>query len=506
MIYDARTLPSPLRLKADLCVVGSGPGGMGVAVRAAEAGLKVVVLEAGAHISPRDMNQHEEDMFPRLFWEAGTRTTHDRAVKIHQGRGVGGSSLHNLNLCKRVPRRILQEWLDTRRLEHLPLARWAALYDDMERLLEVSAVPEPLWNRHNRLLLDGASALGWTAGGLSHNRTGCVAAGFCEVGCAFDAKNNAAKILLPRALAAGAEVITHAHALRVRHDATRVSGVDAVVDGPAGPERERVIDVEASRVCLSASATRSALIALRSGLPHPPGSVGQTLRIHPAVVAAGEFDAPVNAWAGIPQTVECTQWLDLEGGDAGKRTWILPAFAHPVGTATMVPGLGPPHRAFMKRYANLAVFTAMLHDHTTGTVRTDGETGMRLDYWPDAPDRAQLVNGLWACAKLLLAAGARRVVVPASPAIVVENAAQVDALRALELRPFTTDLVAVHPMGTIPMGDDPATAAVDSRGRWHGVAGLHVADASLFPTSVGVPPQLSVYALGWHVGEDVART
>jgi len=55
------------------------------------------------------------------------------------------------------------------------------------------------------------------------------------------------------------------------------------------------------------------------------------------------------------------------------------------------------------------------------------------------------------------------------------------------------------------MGDDPAVAAVDSEGKHHHLPGLWVADGSLFPSSIGVPPQLSIYALGLHVGRAIAR-
>jgi choline dehydrogenase-like flavoprotein len=62
----------------------------------------------------------------------------------------------------------------------------------------------------------------------------------------------------------------------------------------------------------------------------------------------------------------------------------------------------------------------------------------------------------------------------------------------------------VHPMGSVPMSDDPS-AAVDSEGRHHHLRGLWIADGSLFPSSIGVPPQLSIYALGLHVGRAIVR-
>ena len=109
MIVSAADL-TVTTIQADLCVVGSGPGGAMAAAIAAEAGLKVVVLETGALVTPGQMNQREADMFPKLLWEAGGRMTADRAIRIHQGHGVGGSSLHNLNLCKRVPASMRARW------------------------------------------------------------------------------------------------------------------------------------------------------------------------------------------------------------------------------------------------------------------------------------------------------------------------------------------------------------------------------------------------------------
>ena len=502
MIFDASTLPEG-EMSVDLCVVGSGAGGAMVAMVAAEAGMRVVVLEAGEFVTPDDMTQREEQMLPKLYWDGGGRTSADRQVHIHQGKGVGGSTLHNFNLCKRIDAGLLAAWRRDRGLAHLPAETWDKLYREVEALLSVTEVPQELRNAPNRLLQSACERLGWRWSALSHNRTGCVGSGFCALGCAFDAKNNAAKVALPRAIHAGADVLTRCQAITVEHDGERTTGVIArALDAQTGRAFGR-IRINAPMVCLSASATGTAALLLRSRVPDPGGETGQALRVHPAVVVAGEFDEPVNAWQGIPQTIECTEFLDLSGQSHSKRAnglWIVPAFAQPAATASLLPGFGQDHRRWMGRYSHLSVLTAMLHDHTRGQVRPDGETGLRIDYQPIPDDQKELLVGLRVCAELLFAGGARRVCIPTPTPIVLESPNDIAKLDELRWRPGLLPLSAVHPMGTVPMGDDPALAAVDSQGRHHHVRGLWIADGSLFPTSIGGPPQLSIYALGLHVG------
>lgn len=499
MIHDASTLSLPGRLQADLCVIGSGPGGAPVAALAAEAGLRVVVLESGAFIRPGQSSQREEQMLPRLMWYGGNQTTTDRRLRILQGHGLGGSSLHNINLCKRVPDSILEQWQRERGMQHLPLDAWRALYDEVERLLEVSAVPEEHWSAHNRMLARGAAALGWRHGGLLHNRTGCVRSGFCELGCSYDAKNNALKVFVPRMVAAGATVLVQAQATRVVHERGRVTGVEALALDPETRAPLGRVRIDAPRVCVSASATGTPALLLRSDVPDPSGQTGRSLRIHPSVIVAGDFEERIEAWKGIPQSVECTEHLDLREG-AAERTWIVPVFGHPVGVATLIPDHGAAHRAAMERLPHLGALTAMLHEESAGRVRPKGELGWSIRYRLEPQDRAELARGLQRCAQLLLAAGARRVIVPGDRALSVEAGEDPGILAQRPVSVDEVDVSAVHPMASVPMGDDPAHAAVGSDGRHHHLAGLWVSDGSILPGSIGVPPQLSIYALGLHVG------
>jgi choline dehydrogenase-like flavoprotein len=494
-------LSQDLVLDVDAVVVGTGAGGSVALRELARAGLNVVALEEGPFSTARDFDQREDAMLARLFQDAGGRATEDMAIRVLQGRGVGGSTVHNTNLCKRTPDEILDLWARKHGVAGAGPGDLRPSFDAIERDLSVSEIPETMRNANNEVLRAGCEALGWRGGPLRHNRVGCQQSGFCELGCAYDAKQNALKVVVPQAVDAGASVYADVEALRIVHDGARVTGVHAVARDEEGRQR-RSLDIWARVVVLAASAVGSAALARRSGLPDPNQQLGRGLRVHPGGAVAGRFDRDIVGWRGIPQSYECTEHLSYdERSDA--RVWILPAFAHPVGAAAMMPGFGAAHMAAMRAYPRLAVLTAMVHDQTTGEVDVDGEGHAILRYAMNEPDRRQLAKGLVACARLLLAAGAREVTIPAIPAIRITKAAELDGINTAALRPHSVPLTAVHPMGTMRMGEDPTVSVVRSTGEHHQLRGLFVADGSLFPTSIGAPPQISIYAFALHLAPHV---
>jgi choline dehydrogenase-like flavoprotein len=76
----------------------------------------------------------------------------------------------------------------------------------------------------------------------------------------------------------------------------------------------------------------------------------------------------------------------------------------------------------------------------------------------------------------------------------------------LELAPARAgdlDLMAFHPMGTARMGPDPLASAVDITGRLWGASGVYVADASLFPGSTRLNPQLTIMAFATRIARGI---
>jgi choline dehydrogenase-like flavoprotein len=114
--------------------------------------------------------------------------TADFAIRVLMGRGVGGSTIHNTNLCKRTPPEILDLWARKYGVVDCSLSDLRPIFEEMERDLSVTEIAEPLRNGNNQVLARGMKALGFHGGPLKHNRVGCRESGFCELGCAYDAK------------------------------------------------------------------------------------------------------------------------------------------------------------------------------------------------------------------------------------------------------------------------------------------------------------------------------
>ena len=502
MIELGRRLRTAQRWTADVVIVGTGAGGGMAASQLARRGARVIALEEGPSLSARDMSQREDEMMPLLYQDRGGRCTADLAIRVIGGRTVGGSTVHNINLCKRLAPEILDHWAREHQVSGLSEAELRPVFESVERDLSVSTIDPQRRNANNRVLQRGVEALGWKGGPLMHNRVGCQGSGFCEIGCPYDAKQNAAKVLIPDAVDRGARVVSDVRVTRVLHDGRRARGVVGVALGEGGRPLADV-RVDAGAVVLAGSAIGSAALALASHLPDPHARLGRGLRMHPGVAVAGLFDERIEGWRGIPQSYECTELLDLSPG-SDRRIWITTAFAHPIGAAIMLPGFGEKHRAWMLRYPQIAVLTAMLHDETEGSVTLARDGRPRIEYVLSPSDSEQLARGVRACARLLFAAGAREVLVTSLPPITLTRADQIDAIPSSVARPHGMPMAAVHPMGTLRLGDDPRRAVVRSSGEHHQVQGLFVLDGSLFPTSIGGPPQIGIYTLSRHLSRHVA--
>ncbi|HET9046734.1 MAG TPA: GMC family oxidoreductase, partial [Casimicrobiaceae bacterium] len=110
-------------------------------------------------------------------------------------------------------------------------------------------------------------------------------------------------------------------------------------------------------------------------------------------------------------------------------------------------------------------------------------------------------------AEIQFAAGAQSVIPVHGDGVAFTSAASArDAIAKFDLRPLATPVVSAHVMGGAPLGVDPRHAACDPQGRFHHLANLHVMDGSLFPTSIGANPQLTIYGVVAKLSSALAST
>ena len=271
------------------------------------------------------------------------------------------------------------------------------------------------------------------------------------------------------------------------------SATSSITPGEPGAR----IDVRAKVVVLAAGAVASPDLLLRSRIANRSGQVGRNLHLHPSVMVAGIFDDDFAPYRGIPQSYYVDEFIDLEA-DPHRGYVLMPITGFPVLTGGNLPGFGREHFRWMKSFARMAGLLVLLHDRSAGSV----ESGIRVlaarDPLPARPrtTSTQLAEGLVHCSEVLFAAGAREVLVPywIDPLLLRPG----DDLRAIlrrGVRQGEIGIASTHPQSTCRMGGDPRTSVVNAWGESHEVGGLFVADMSVFPTSLGAPPQITTAAL-----------
>jgi choline dehydrogenase-like flavoprotein len=492
--------PPPGGEECDVAIVGSGAGGAVAAAILAEAGLDVLVLEAGPYMDRRTYPDDPLEALAALYRDNGLTICEGRpSIPVPIGRAVGGTTVINSGTCFRAPERILVEWREQHGIE------WAteldADYAEAEEMLRVTPVDTERMGRNGQLVMEGAEALGLSHHPISRNAGACIQCSSCPAGCRLDAKRAMHVSYLPRAVAAGARVRAGVDARGVVTERGRAVGLDCLAsreaagDGAVPPRR---FTVKARRVVLlCGGAVGTPELLLRSRLLNAGGHVGRHLHVHPAAWIGGRFEEEVRGWDGIMQSYCVDEWQDM--GLLMEATFTPLAFG-----AQWLPGTGTEHQERMLAYGRLGSNGVHLSDRSSGRVALAGDGSVRVTYRLLPEDAGKLRFGIARAAEIFFAAGATEVYSQVRGLPVLRRG-DVPAFEAAAISPSALRLEAFHPMGTARMSPDPRQGATDVDGSVHGTEALYVADASLLPTSIGVNPMMTIIAVASRVSRRLAE-
>jgi cholesterol oxidase len=513
----------------DWLVIGSGFGGSVSALRLAQKGYRVGVLECGRRFADHELPKSTWDLrrywyAPRLGLNGIFRLTVFKDVAIVSGAGVGGGSLVYANTLYRAPARFyedpqwagLNDWL----------AALAPHYDEAERMLGVTTYDSD--DFADDLLREYAEEIGVGEtyaktrvgvflgdpgktvpdpyfGGEGPERTGCMRCGRCMVGCPHGAKNTLVKNYLWFAERAGAQVIPERTVVDIRPlGGADGSGGYAVTSERSGawlrPSRS-TLTARGVVVAAGALGTNRLLAAckLNGSLPRLSDRLGELVRTNSEAILAvtlpeggpeiGRRVAITGSIYPEPHThIETVVYGEAGDGVSGLFT-LLTGDGTPLTRPLKLAGAAVRHPVQFARTLNprgwsrrtIIVLVMQSLDNAIALRAKPGRRGrvrLRTEQDPEKPNPT-FIPVANAFAEWL----AER----------TGGIAQSSIMEAAANIPSTA-----HILGGAVIGADPSTGVVDARQRVFGYENLIVADGAAVPANVGVNPSLTITALAEH--------
>ena len=499
-VVDASTLSDDQVFEADVAIVGTGAGGGVAAEILSQAGLKVILIEAARLKSTDGFNMAEDEAYRDLYQDAAARTSKDGSIAILQGRAVGGTTVVNWTSSFRTPEQTLDVWKNRYGVSGMQRNELDPWFEKMEQRLNISKWAMPP-NANNDVLKKGCEKLGWSWAIIPRNVDGCWNLGYCGMGCPTNAKQSMLVTTLPAAMDAGATLIHSAEAWQLQHDGTRVNAVQCRALNEKKLPSGVAITVKAKTVIAAGGGINTPALLLRSKVPDPHQRIGKRTFLHTTTFAFGEFDEQISGFYGAPQSTYSDEfvWRDGAEGSIGYKLEVMPM--HPGLMTALMGGFGPQLVDDISRLPHLSAAIALLRDgfheeSIGGTVELNDAGAPLLDY----PVSEHLLDGArrshLTMAEMHFAAGAKRVRVGHADASFVGSWKEARAhIEQATYAPGFVGLGSAHVMGGCALGSDERLCVTDSDGRFKQLDNLYVFDGSLFPTSLGVNPQLTIYGM-----------
>ncbi|MGN8274643.1 GMC family oxidoreductase N-terminal domain-containing protein [Pseudomonas sp. SMN5] len=509
--YNGARLTQDLHLEADVAIIGSGAGGGTTAEILSAAGYKVLLIEEGPLKTSHDFKLLEDQAYTSLYQEGLGRMSKDGAITILQGRAVGGTTLINWTSSFRTPDQTLYHWAAEHQVKGHSPAEMAPWFEQMEQRLGVAPWLIPP-NANNDVIRKGCEQLGYSWHVIPRNVRGCWNLGYCGLGCPSNAKQSMLVTTIPATLDKGGALLYLARAERLILKNDVVVGLECLaMDERCVAPNGRRITVKARHYVLAGGGINSPALLLRSDAPDPHRRLGKRTFLHLVNTSAGQFDEVINPFYGAPQSIysDHFQWQDGPTGRMSYKLEVPPL--HPALAATLLGGFGSESAAHMGQLPHTHAMLALLRDgfhpdSPGGNVELRSDGTPVLDYPVSPYIRDGLRRAFHSMAEIQFAGGAKAVMPVHSDARYVKTLAEARTLiDSLDLALHRTRLSSAHVMGGCAMGENRQNAVADSLGRHHQLGNLSIHDGSLFPTSIGANPQLSVYGLTAKLATSLAE-
>ncbi len=508
--------------EVDVCVIGTGPGGSAATWALSErykeqlkdGSKKIVMLERGGLHTSDEFDQREAKLLPALY-QSPLRFTDDFGIALVKGSLVGGSAVLNDAICFEAPAQVTREW----EVDIGQELRDARVYRKVRDMIHYKKIPHMAQHKNARMFENGVTPEDLREHFILNQRNtnpriphqpmrpqhqlACVGCGCCHLGCRYNRKQTPLITFVPAAMENGVRIFKNATVTEVLHKGGKVEGVRV----KRGALRRDLV-IKAKKVIVSCGAVNSAQLLLGSGIENP--HLGRHISLHPAPLIFGVFDEKVYSDWGIPMTSSYEKYQFPKNDEKvfpdGFGYLIETIANHPIAHAASLP-FGKV-REKMRKYSNTACATVILHDKAVGEIRSRHGHITPLTYKVHQEDQIKLKHGIKEAARIFLAAGAQEVFTSHEKETSFRSLEDLDKIDIfnedhLPIGPGEILLGSAHSQGGCRMATTGEHGVVDFNGHSHDVENLYVSDGSLFPTSLGVNPQVTIMALATKIGDSI---
>ncbi len=481
---------------ADVCVIGSGAGGATVSAALAESGLDVVILEEGGYYTSQEFNQKPTAMIPKLYRDAGGSVIiGNPVIAFAEGRCVGGSTVINGGMCWRIPERILKRWKWEFGLDDYTPEELDKYYTPVEKRINVAVQSPESIGKGDKLFKEAAESLGYLVKSNMRNQKNCPGFNICIFGCPGDCKQSMLVTYVPDAVNCGARLYADARAKEIRRNGDRVTEVRADILDRITMKKKYTLTVKAKVLVLAGGAIQTPVLMLKNRLANSSGQVGRNFFCHPNMKITAIFDYDIYYWKGVHQAFQVHEFID-------EGIIMATGGVHPAMVAMSHPYIGKKHLEIMENYNRMVTAGALIDDTTSGVVKPGPFNSALMFYQIDAEETRRLVRATALLCEIFFTAGAKKIYLPFRHLESINSMDEIKKLYEYNIKPSDFhELITVHAMGTCRMGGDPRRFVTNQWGQTYDVPNLFITDAGVFPTSIGVNPQLTIMALARRTAE-----
>lgn len=501
----------------DFVVIGTGAGGGPLIARLAEMGYSVIGFDAGAYFRPLEDFASDETSQSQLYWTDERLIDGANPIKMgsnNSGKAVGGSTVH----FAMVSLRFRPEWFKARSAlgyaVDWPLD-WREMwsyYDKAERDLAIAGPVSYPWGpkrprypyRAHEIgsagewLARGAEAMGYqwsetplaTVSAPRGDSPSCVYRGFCRVGCSTNAKQSQLVTYIPRALKAGAEIRDLAMVGRIQTDSQGLAtGVHYHREGKWHFQRAKNVIVAGYAIETPRLLFNSATDRFPDGLANRSGYLGRNLMVQSNQAVYGRMKEMVRWNKGPPSLTITEHWnyedkKDFFGGYCWMAQGPLPLeWSSAMSSSRKL--WGEALRQKMMDYnhqVGLKMVGEMLPSMENRVTLADekdqyGLPITRITYGWQENDKAMIAHALGEMQRSLELIGAQDI--------------------------WRQENDTNHLAGTARMGFSAESSVVDSDCRSWDVPNLWICDGSVFPTTGGVNPSLTITAIALRTADRI---